>query len=142
MAWNEILNHLTSAELRINLYEMRLQAILDKTQRIIGRGDARMADLARFLGKNWNQCHEWLVKRNHLPNAEVALGMMHFIAVYDKSGGREIRYEQSDGKNKLILDGRELSTAEHDLWVENAMLKTMLAQQIGNADNKGTTGHS
>jgi hypothetical protein len=107
---------------------MRLQAILDKTQRVIDRGDARMADLARFLDKNWNQCHEWIVKRNHLPNAEVALGMMHFIAIHDKSGGHEVRYEQTEDGNKIYLDGKALSETEHDLWVENNMLKTIMAQ--------------
>ena len=128
MARIKILKGLTSAMSRINLYEMRLQAILDKTQRVIDRGDARMADLARFLDKNWNQCHEWIVKRNHLPNAEVALGMMHFIAIHDKSGGREVRYEQTEDGNKIYLDGRQLSETEHDLWVENNMLKTIMAQ--------------
>jgi hypothetical protein len=110
---------------------MRLQAILDRTQRVIERGDARMADLARFLGKNWNQCHEWLVKRNHLPNAEVALGMMHFIAVYDKSGGRDVRFSDNQ---KIMVDGRELTEWENDLWVENQMLKTMLASQVDKND--------
>jgi hypothetical protein len=131
MAQTEILNCLTNATNRIELYEMRLQAILDRTQRVIERGDARMADLARFLGKNWNQCHEWLVKRNHLPNAEVALGMMHFIAVYDKSGGRDVRFSDNQ---KIMVDGRELTEWENDLWVENQMLKTMLASQVGKND--------
>ena len=124
----KILKGLTGARSRINIYEMRLTAILDKTHRVISRGDARMADLARFLGKNWNQCHEWIVKRNHLPNAEVALGMMHWIALHDKSGGREIRYEQTEEGNKIFLDEKELSSTEHDLWVENNMLKTIMAQ--------------
>lgn len=131
MAQTEILNCLTNATNRIELYEMRLQAILDRTQRVIERGDARMADLARFLGKNWNQCHEWLVKRNHLPNAEVALGMMHFIAVYDKSGGRDVRFSDNQ---KIMVDGRELTEWENDLWVENQMLKTMLASQVDKND--------
>ena len=128
MARIKILNTLTNAKARINIYEMRLTAILDKTQRVIDRGDSRMTDLARFLGKNWNQCHEWIVKRNHVPNAEVALGMLHFIAINDKSGGHEISYEQIDGKNKITLNGRELSEVEHDLWIENNMLKTIMAQ--------------
>ena len=106
---------------------MRLTAILDKTQRVIDRGDARMTDLARFLGKNWNQCHEWIVKRNHLPNAEVALGMLHFIAINDRSSEKEIKLEQIDGENKISIDGRELTEVEHDLWIENNMLKTILA---------------
>lgn len=123
----KILRALTNAKARINIYEMRLTAILDKTQRVIDRGDARMTDLARFLGKNWNQCHEWIVKRNHLPNAEVALGMLHFIAVNDRSSEKEIKFEQIDGENKISIDGRELTEVEHDLWTENNMLKTILA---------------
>lgn len=138
MAQLKILNYLTNASNRIELYEMRLQAILDRTQRVIERGDARMADLARFLDKNWNQCHEWLIKRNHLPNAEVALGMMHFIAVYDKSGGRDVRFSDNQ---KIMVDGRELTEWENDLWVENQMLKTMLASQVGNDKGK-TTGNT
>ena len=61
------------------------------------------------------------------PTQEVALGMMHFIAIYDKSGGKEIQLSD----NKFLIDGKELSPTEHELWVENTMLKTMLAQQIG-----------
>ena len=127
-----LLNTLTNARSRIELYEMRLQAVLDKLQRLIDRGDARMADLARFLGKNWNQCHEWVVKRNHLPNAEVALGIIHFIAIYDKTAGKQVQY--SDDR-KLIVDGRELTETEQDLWMENQMLKTMLASQINSDDS-------
>lgn len=123
----KVLRTLTNAKARINIYEMRLTAILDKTQRVIDRGDARMTDLARFLGKNWNQCHEWIVKRNHLPNAEVALGMLHFIAINDRSSEKEIKLEQIDGENKISIDGRELTEVEHDLWIENNMLKTILA---------------
>jgi hypothetical protein len=133
MAQAKILNYLTNANNRIEIYEMRLQAILDRTQRVIERGDARMADLARFLGKNWNQCHEWLIKRNHLPNAEVALGMMHFIAIYDKSGGRDVRFSDNQ---KIMVDGRELTEWESDLWIENQMLKTMIASQVGKHDKE------
>ena len=89
-----------------------------------------MADLARFLGKNWNQCHEWIVKRNHQPNAEVALGMLEFIATHDKSSGEEIAYEG----DRLIVNGRQLTQGEYDLWMENQMLKTMLASRIGKND--------
>lgn len=123
---------LTNANPRIEIYDMRLLAILDKCQRLIERGDARMADLARFLGKNWNQCHEWIVKRNHQPNAEVALGMLEFIATHDKSSGEEIAYEG----NRLIVNGRQLTQGEYDLWMENQMLKTMLASRIGKNDEE------
>lgn len=108
---------------------MRLDAVLDKTQRVINRGDARMTDLARFLGKNWNQCHEWIVKRNHVPNAEVALGMMHFTAINDKSSGRNISYDQES--KEMTIDGKKLSDVEHDLWMENNMLKTLMASDYG-----------
>lgn len=121
---------LTNASHRIVLYEMRLEAVLDKTQRVINRGDARMTDLARFLGKNWNQCHEWIVKRNHVPNAEVALGMMHFTAINDKSSGRNISYDQES--KEVTIDGKKLSDVEHDLWMENNMLKTLMASDYGN----------
>ena len=121
---------LTNANPRIEIYDMRLLAILDKCQRLIESGDARMADLARFLGKNWNQCHEWIVKRNHQPNAEVALGMLEFIATHDKSSGEEIAYEG----DRLIVNGRQLTQGEYDLWMENQMLKTMLASRIGKND--------
>ena len=121
---------LTNANPRIEIYDMRLLAILDKCQRLIERGDARMADLARFLGKNWNQCHEWIVKRNHQPNAEVALGMLEFIATHDKSSGEEIAYEG----DRLIVNGRQLTQGEYDLWMENQMLKTMLASRVGKND--------
>lgn len=120
---------LTNASHRIVLYEMRLDAVLDKTQRVINRGDARMTDLARFLGKNWNQCHEWIVKRNHVPNAEVALGMMHFTAINDKSSGRNISYDQES--KEMTIDGKKLSDVEHDLWMENNMLKTLMASDYG-----------
>ena len=120
---------LTNARHRIVLYEMRLDAVLDKTQRVINRGDARMTDLARFLGKNWNQCHEWIVKRNHVPNAEVALGMMHFTAINDKSSGRIISYDQES--KEMTIDGKKLSDVEHDLWMENNMLKTLMASDYG-----------
>lgn len=120
---------LTNASHRIVLYEMRLEAVLDKTQRVINRGDARMTDLARFLGKNWNQCHEWIVKRNHVPNAEVALGMMHFTAINDKSSGRNISYDQES--KEVTIDGKKLSDVEHDLWMENNMLKTLMASDYG-----------
>lgn len=128
----KILRTLTSSINRIQLYEMRLEAVLDKLQRLIDRGDARMADLARFLDKNWNQCHEWVVKRNHLPNAEVALGIMHFIAIYDKTAGKQVQYNDD---RKIIVDGRELTETEQDLWMENQMLKTMLASQINSDDS-------
>lgn len=88
-----------------------------------------MTDLARFLGKNWNQCHEWIVKRNHVPNAEVALGMMHFTAINDKSSGRSISYDQES--KEMTIDGKKLSNVEHDLWMENNMLKTLMASDYG-----------
>lgn len=108
---------------------MRLNAILDKTHRVISRGDAKMSDLARFLDKNWNQCHEWLVKRNHKPSAEVALGMIHFVALNDKSSGNEITYEGNEkGVKKVWLNGKMITPIEYDLYVENNLLKSILAQ--------------
>ena len=93
-----------------------------------------MSDLARHLGKNWNQCHEWIVKRNHKPSAEVALGMMDFIAINDKSNSRNIEHKATDGFSELFVDGRKLTELERDLWIENNMLKTMIASQIGKHD--------
>lgn len=99
--------------------------ILDKTARLIKRKDAKMADLARFLGKNWNQCHEWLIKKKYEPSAEVVLGMLHFLAIHDKSHG-EITIV--DGRH--IIDGRAMSEIEKDLWMENSHLKAILAGAI------------
>jgi len=99
-----------------------IKGIIDKTDRLIKRKEAKMADLARFLGKNWNQCHEWLVKRKHDPSAEVVLGMLHFCALHDTSNG-EITIHEGDH----YVDGRLMSSTEYDLWMQNNHLKSILA---------------
>lgn len=99
--------------------------IIEKTARLIARKDAKMADLARFLGKNWNQCHEWLVKKKYEPSAEVVLGMLHFLALHDRSNG-----EVSIHEGVHYLDGQAMTDRERDLWLQNNHLKAILAGAI------------
>jgi len=103
-----------------------VRQIIDKTARLIARKDAKMADLARFLNKNWNQCHEWLIKKKYEPSAEVVLGMLHFVAVHDKSHG-EVTID-SDGT--YYFDDRAMSDKEKELWQENNHLKAILAGRM------------
>jgi len=96
--------------------------IIEKTARVIARKDAKMADLARFLGKNWNQCHEWLIKRKYEPSAEVVLGMLHFVSLHDKSNG----IVTIDEGNHYIND-RLMTAEEKELWMQCNHLKAILA---------------
>lgn len=99
--------------------------IIEKTGRLIARKDAKMADLARFLNKNWSQCHEWLVKKRYEPSADVALGMLHFCALHDRSHGEITIHEGTH-----YINGRAMSDEEKDLWMENNHLKAILAGAI------------
>lgn len=104
---------------------MYVEQLIARVERLINRGDARMCDLAQFLGKNWNQCHEWIVKKNHKPSAEVALGMAAFVAMNDQTS-KEVEMQGSD----LIINGRKTTNQEKDLWMENSTLRTMVSTAL------------
>ena len=108
----------------------RIEALLDRVNKVLESG-VRMADLARYLGKSWSQCSEWIKTKRYTPNAEVALAMQEWCAMHEPMLGKKINMEkQEDGSVRLTMDGIELSELEKELWFENHAMRQLVGAKL------------
>ena len=100
----------------------KVDKVLNEVAETIKEGE-RMADLARFLGKSWSQCSEWIKDRKYQPSAEVILRMIEWCAIKNPSSYGEAKIEDME---KVYLNGKELNQLEKELYLENWALKKII----------------
>ena len=113
-----------------NVWMSKMDALIERVNAVID-GGVRMADLAKYLGKSWSQCSEWVRTRRYTPNAEVALAMQDFCAIHEPMLNKKIQMEKrEDGSVKLTMDGKELSELEQELWFENHAMRQLVGAKL------------
>lgn len=110
--------------------KLRVDALIKRVNNIID-GGVRMADLARYLGKSWSQCSEWVRTKRYTPNAEVALAMQEWCAMHEPLLGKSLNMEKrDDGSIRLTMDSKDLTPLEQELWFENHSMRQLLGAKL------------
>lgn len=61
-----------------------VKQMFDDIERILGRDGLTAADVARDLGRNYNQVYEWVVVRKFNPRADALFQLQAWRDKYDK----------------------------------------------------------
>ena len=110
--------------------KLRVDALIKRVNKIID-GGVRMADLARYLGKSWSQCSEWVRTKRYTPSAEVALAMQEWCAMHEPMLGKSLNMEKrDDGSIRLTMDNEDLTALEQELWSENHSMRQLLGAKL------------
>ena len=101
-----------------------LDALLDRAAEIISTGRGRMAGLARHVGVQWSQCHEWVVQKKYKPSGEYSLRILEWVICHEDGTSQKVQLQD----NTLhTIDGRKLEKLEADLWLELQAARQLLS---------------
>ena len=107
-----------------------VDALLVRAKQILSERNLRISDLAKFVGVNWNQCHEWL-EGKHRPSGEYVLLILEWIGTHDTLSGHKVSMKRDKQGNPCLYNKeRKLSPFECDLWFEANAAKQLLTGKL------------